>query len=71
MLHLGLSCDAKDLVQITQEALMKRRLFDKANRPVLRSDNGPQFIGHRFQRPVNNNITKIEENPNNSIQSIE
>lgn len=46
--HHGLSCGAKDLVQITQEALMKRRLFDKANRPVIRSDNGPQFISHRF-----------------------
>ena len=46
--HLGLSCEAKDLVQITQEALMKRRLFDKVNRPVMRSDNGPQFISHRF-----------------------
>ncbi|WP_246062134.1 MULTISPECIES: IS3 family transposase [Paenibacillus] len=46
--HHGLSCEARDLVQITQEALMKRQLFDKANRPVIRSDNGPQFISHRF-----------------------
>lgn len=27
---------------------MKRQLFDKANKPVMRSDNGPQFISHRF-----------------------
>jgi len=46
--HHGLSCEARDLVQITQEALMKRQLFDKANRPVMRSDNGPQFISHQF-----------------------
>lgn len=46
--HHGLTCEAKHLVQITQEALMKRQLFDKANRPVIRSDNGPQFISHRF-----------------------
>nr|WP_233168339.1 IS3 family transposase [Paenibacillus roseus] len=46
--HHGLSCEAKDLVQITQEALMKRQLFDKMIRPVMRSDNGPQFISHRF-----------------------
>lgn len=46
--HHGLSCEAKDLVQIMQEALMKRQLFDKANKPVIRSDNGPQFISHRF-----------------------
>jgi putative transposase len=46
--HLGLSCEAKDLVQIMQEALMKCQLFDKTHRPVIRSDNGPQFISHRF-----------------------
>lgn len=46
--HHGLSCEATDLVQITQEALMKRQLFDKGDKPVIRSDNGPQFISHRF-----------------------
>jgi putative transposase len=49
--HLGLTCEAKHLVQITQEALMKRQLFDKPpeNKPVIRSDNGPQFISHLFE----------------------
>lgn len=49
--HLGLTCEARHLVQITQEALMKRQLFDRptAGRPVIRSDNGPQFISHRFE----------------------
>lgn len=30
---------------------MKRQLFDRptAGRPVIRSDNGPQFISHRFE----------------------
>ena len=46
--HHGLSCEAKDLVQITQEALMKRQLFDNMNKPVIRSDNGSQFISHKF-----------------------
>lgn len=46
--HHGLSCEAKDLVQITQEALMKRQIFDIENKPVIRSDNGPQFISHKF-----------------------
>lgn len=27
---------------------MKRQLFDKGNKPVIRSDNGPQFISHKF-----------------------
>jgi putative transposase len=49
--HLGLTCEAKHLVQITQEALMKRQLFDKLKeeKPVIRSDNGPQFISHLFE----------------------
>jgi putative transposase len=47
--HIGLSCEAKHLVQITQEALMKRQLFDKADKPVIRSDNGPQFISNLFE----------------------
>lgn len=27
---------------------MKRQLFNKVKKPVIRSDNGPQFISHRF-----------------------
>jgi len=46
--HIGLTCEARHLVQITQEALMKRQLFDKEDKPVIRSDNGPQFISHLF-----------------------
>ncbi|PZE20432.1 hypothetical protein CBW46_013440 [Paenibacillus xerothermodurans] len=33
--YIGLSCEAKHLVQITQEALMKRQLFDKADKPIM------------------------------------
>lgn len=47
--HIGLTCEAQHLVQITQEALMKRQLFEKVDKPVIRSDNGPQFISHRFE----------------------
>ncbi|WP_330164576.1 IS3 family transposase [Paenibacillus validus] len=47
--HIGLTCEARHLVQITQEALMKRQCFDQASMPVIRSDNGPQFISHRFE----------------------
>ncbi|MEZ2661195.1 hypothetical protein [Aneurinibacillus aneurinilyticus] len=32
-----------------QQALFKRQLFDKEDKPVLRSDNGPQFISHAFE----------------------
>lgn len=49
--HLGLTCEARHLVQITQEALMKRQLFNKPKeeKPYIRSDNGPQFISHLFE----------------------
>ncbi|RED49024.1 putative transposase [Cohnella lupini] len=47
--HFGLTCEARHLVQITQEALMKRQRFDSSEMPVIRSDNGPQFISHRFE----------------------
>jgi len=47
--HIGLTCEAVHLVQITQEALRKRMLISKVDKPVIRSDNGPQFISHLFE----------------------
>jgi putative transposase len=47
--HLGLTCESRHLVQITQEALMKRQLFDEGDKPTIRTDNGPQFISHLFE----------------------
>jgi putative transposase len=47
--HIGLTCEAKHLVQILQEALMKRQLFDSEEKPVIRSDNGPQFVSNLFE----------------------
>lgn len=47
--HIGLTCEAKDLVQIVQEALMKRQLFNAPEKPVIRSDNGPQFVSNLFE----------------------
>jgi putative transposase len=32
---------------------MKRQLFDKEEKPVVRSDNGPQFISHLFEEACN------------------
>ncbi len=47
--HIGLSCEGKHAAQILQRALLKRQLFDSATRPVMRTDNGPQFISHAFE----------------------
>lgn len=48
--HIGLSCSGKDVIQTLQRALLKRQLFDKMEKPVIRSDNGPQFISHAFEQ---------------------
>ncbi len=61
--HLGLTCDAQHLVQILQEALMKRQLFDKAAKPIIRSDNGPQFISHLFEDTCNEFVMTHERIP--------
>lgn len=47
--HIGLSCTGKDVIQSMQRALFKRQQFNKSEKPVIRTDNGPQFISHTFQ----------------------
>jgi putative transposase len=47
--HVGLRCEARDVKRTVQQALFKRQLFDSVHKPVLRSDNGPQFISHLFE----------------------
>lgn len=46
--HMGLSCTAQDAVTTLKRALLKRDLFSSKEKPVIRSDNGPQFISHIF-----------------------
>ncbi|MQL52352.1 DDE-type integrase/transposase/recombinase [Desulfofundulus thermobenzoicus] len=46
--HIGLCCEAKDAVATLKRALFKRQLFTAAEKPVIRSDNGPQFISNLF-----------------------
>jgi putative transposase len=47
--HIGLSCEGKHASQILQRALWRRQLFGNQERPVIRTDNGPQFISHIFE----------------------
>lgn len=47
--HIGLSCEATDVVRTLQRALLKRQLFEVPTKPVIRSDNGPQFVSHAFE----------------------
>ena len=48
--HMGLSCDAKDTAATLRRCLIKRNLFNEdSSFPVVRTDNGPQFISHIFK----------------------
>lgn len=47
--HNGFSCTAKDAVQALQQALLRRQQFSAEIKPVIRTDNGPQFVSHTFE----------------------
>jgi len=47
--YKGLSCEARDAAITMKRALLKRQLFTAKQKPVIRSDNGPQFISNLFE----------------------
>lgn len=61
--HLGLSCEGKHAALLIQRALWKRNLFCDAARPVIRTDNGPQFISHVFEEACEKYSTEHERIP--------
>lgn len=46
---MGYRCTGSDAASLLRRCLIKRNLFDSANKPVIRADNGPQFISHVFE----------------------
>jgi putative transposase len=46
--HIGLSCEGKDAAKLIQRCLWKRKLLVKENKPIIRTDNGPQFVSNIF-----------------------
>lgn len=46
--HIGLHCEGKDAAVTLQRALLRRELFKEVEKPVIRTDNGPQFISAVF-----------------------
>src|SRR5690606_35500130 len=74
--HMGLSCLAEDVVRTVKRALFKRQLFDDKNMPIIRTDNGPQFISHTFeefceeQKIVHERIPPKTPNMNAHIESF-
>lgn len=47
--HNGLSCTGSDVNQALQRDLFKRQQYDQLEKPVIRTDNRPQFISHTFE----------------------
>jgi putative transposase len=52
--HIGLSCTAEDTLYTLQRALFRRQLFEILEKPVIRTDNGSQFISHTFEKGCEN-----------------
>lgn len=50
--HIGLTCDASDTV-FTLKSALRRRGIQPEHGLVVRSDNGPQYISHRFSEACN------------------
>jgi putative transposase len=46
--HLGLSCKAEDACRVLKNALSKRQLSKGIELPIIRTDNGPQFVSKLF-----------------------
>nr|WP_282434554.1 IS3 family transposase [Desulfotomaculum copahuensis] len=61
--HIGLSCEGKDAARIIKTALWRRQLFSKPDMPVIRTDNGPQFISHVFEDACDTLRTEHERIP--------
>jgi len=46
--HLGLNCKAKDAARVLKTSLAKRKLTKGMDLPIIRTDNGPQFVSKLF-----------------------
>lgn len=47
--HIGLRCEGKDAARVLEQSLWNRKLLTNEKRPVIRSDNGPQFTSCIFR----------------------
>jgi len=51
--HIGLRCTAQDTVNTMRIALLKRQLYDKEQKPIIRSNNCSQYISYIFNNACN------------------
>ena len=69
---MGLHCEAKEAVALLRKCLIKRNLFEEgANRPVIRTDNGPQFVSYCEEIKVEHERIPVKTpNKNAHIESF-
>jgi len=47
--YMGYSCTGPDAASLIRRCLIRRNLLDSEVKPVIRTDNGPQFISYVFE----------------------
>lgn len=52
--HIGLRCEGKDASRVLEQSLWNRKLLNSSKKPVIRSDNAPQFTSHIFENTCSN-----------------
>lgn len=61
--HIGLHCTGYDAGQLIQRAMFKRQQFNNQTKPIIRTDNGPQFTSKAFQKACENLKVEHERIP--------
>lgn len=51
--HIGLNCIGEDAARTLKITLLKRQLYEIENKPVIRSDNGSQFVSEIIEKACN------------------
>lgn len=52
--HIGLSCEGRHAANLIERSLWKRKLVKECNRPIIRTDNGPQYVSNIFETTCTN-----------------
>jgi putative transposase len=61
--HIGLTCEGAHAAHILERALWRRKLINAKIHPVIRTDNGPQFISHVFEQACERLLVEHERIP--------
>lgn len=68
--HMGLTCEGEHAVQVLKRGLLKRQQYEQPSYPVLRTDNGLQFICHAFEHFCSEFEILHERTPNKNAHTV-